>query len=146
MTSMTIQDLHDQLSELNKTIGQIITRSGFDIHNDLYDLEGSSDPDSLMLREELTDVLDHLDSASSILTYLNKEVIGEYTLHKNDNGRYSCEIREYTCGNRIEFYGYDDDIEKYRWRISRIEHDGSDYYIVGFRDLPLDGLRIRIRE
>lgn len=143
---MNIQQLHNELSELNINIERILTQSGFDIHNDLYDMECGSDPDSLMLREELTDVLDHLDIASSILIYLNKRVAGEYTLHKKSNGRYGCEICEYSCGNRIEFYGYDGDLEKYRWYISRIEHDGNDYYIVGFRKVRLDGLKIRIRK
>lgn len=141
---MNIQQLHDRLNELN--IEQILAQSGFDTKNDLYDMECGSDPDSLMLREELTDVLDHLDVASNILKYLNKEVVGEYTLHKNANGKYFCEAWEFSCGNRIEFYGYDDDLEKYRWYISRIEHDGNDYYIVGFRKVRLGGLKIRIRK
>ena len=143
---MNLKQLHDQLGELNRTIGQILAKSGFDVCNDLYGMEGGFDPDSLMLREELTDVLNHLEAASNILTYLNKRVVGESTLYKKSNGRYGCETREYSCGNRIEFYGYDEDLEKYRWYISRIEHDGNDYYLVGFRNVPIDGLKIRIRE
>ncbi|MBQ1388626.1 MAG: DUF5348 domain-containing protein [Clostridia bacterium] len=141
---MNIQQLHDRLNDLK--IEKLLSQSGFDIHNDLYDMECESDPDSLMLREELTDVLYHLDIASSILKHLKKKVVGEYTLHKNNNDRYSCAAWEFTCGNRIEFYDYDDDLEKYRWYVSRIEHNGNDYYIVGFRNLSLDGLRIRIRK
>ena len=140
---MNIQQLQDRLIDLN--IDKLLTQSGFDIRNDLYEMECGSDPDSLMIREELTDVLHHLDIANSILTYLNKRVEGEYTLCKKANGRYSCGAWEFTCGNRIEFYGYDADLEKYRWYVSRIEHDGNDYYIVGFRNMPLDGLKVRVR-
>ena len=142
---MNIQQLYNNLSDLNKEISTILKQSGFDTHNDLYDLDCGSDPDSLMLREELTDVLDHLDVVNSILNYLGKKIAGEYTLHKNKNDRYSCDLHEYTCGNRIEFYYYDDDIEKYRWNISTVEHNGSDYYIVGYRDISLNGLKVRIR-
>ena len=142
---MNIQQLYNNFSDLNKEISTILTQSGFDTHNDLYDLDCGSDPDSLMLREELTDVLNHLDVVNSILNYLGKKIAGEYTLHKNKNDRYSCDLHEYTCGNRIEFYYYDDDIEKYRWNISTVEHNGSDYYIVGYRDISLNGLKVRIR-
>lgn len=142
---MNIQQLYNTVSDLNKQISTILKRSGFDYHNDLYDLDCGSDSDSLMLREELTDVLDHLDVVNSILNYLGKKIAGEYTLHKNKNDRYSCDLHEYTCGNRIEFYYYDDDIEKYRWNISTVEHNGSDYYIVGYRDISLNGLKVRIR-
>lgn len=88
---MNLKQLHDQLGELNRTIGQILAKSGFDVCNDLYGMEGGFDPDSLMLREELTDVLNHLEAASNILTYLNKRVVGESTLYKKSNGRYGCE-------------------------------------------------------
>ena len=142
---MNIQQLYNNFSDLNKEISTILKQSGFDTHNDLYDLDCGSDSDSLMLREELTDVLDHLDVVNSILNYLGKKIAGEYTLHKNKNDRYSCDLHEYTCGNRIEFYYYDDDIEKYRWNISTVEHNGSDYYIVGYRDISLNGLKVRIR-
>ena len=142
---MNIQQLYNTVSDLNKQISKILKQAGFDTHNDLYDLDCGSDSDSLMLREELTDVLDHLDVVNSILNYLGKKIAGEYTLHKNKNDRYSCDLHEYTCGNRIEFYYYDDDIEKYRWNISTVEHNGSDYYIVGYRDISLNGLKVRIR-
>lgn len=142
---MEIQQLHDRLNELNKAIVPILTESGFNKNNDLYDMDCSSDPNAFMLREELTDVLDHLDVVRSILTYINKRVIGEYTLRKNANGRYSCEALEFSCGNTIEFYDYDDGVEAYHWKISRIEHDGTDYYIVGSHKLQLDGLKIRVR-
>ena len=91
---MNIQQLYNNLSDLNKEISTILKQSGFDTHNDLYDLDCGSDPDSLMLREELTDVLDHLDVVNSILNYLGKKIAGEYTLHKNKNDRYSCDLHE----------------------------------------------------
>lgn len=142
---MNIQQLYNTVSDHNKQISTILKQSGFDTHNDLYDLDCGSDPESLMLREELTDVLDRLDIVHNSIDYLNKKIAGEYTLHKNRSDRYSCDLHEFTCGNRIEFYYYDDDIEKYRWNISTVEHNGSDYYIVGYRDVALDGLKVRIR-
>ncbi|MBQ2604832.1 MAG: hypothetical protein II589_07420, partial [Clostridia bacterium] len=73
---MNIQQLYNTVSDLNKQISTILKRSGFDYHNDLYDLDCGSDSDSLMLREELTDVLDHLDVVNSILNYLGKKIAG----------------------------------------------------------------------
>ena len=94
---MNIQQLYNNLSDLNKEISTILKQSGFDTHNDLYDLDCGSDPDSLMLREELTDVLDQLDVVHNSLDYLNKKIAGEYTLHKNKNDRYSTYYRLCDC-------------------------------------------------
>ena len=141
---MNIQQLYNTVSDLNKQISKILKQAGFDTHNDLY-VDCGSDPESLMLCSVLTDVLDRLDIVHNSIDYLNKKIAGEYTLHKNRSDRYSCDLHEFTCGNRIEFYYYDDDIEKYRWNISTVEHNGSDYYIVGYRDISLNGLKVRIR-
>ena len=70
---MNIQQLYNTVSDLNKQISAILKRSGFDYHNDLYDLDCDSDPESLMLREELTDVLDHLENSRRILTAQKQE-------------------------------------------------------------------------
>ena len=69
---MNIQQLYNTVSDLNKQISTILKQSGFDTHNDLYDLDCGSDPESLMLREELTAVLDHLDVVHNSIDYLNK--------------------------------------------------------------------------
>ena len=31
------------------------------------------------------------------------------------------------------------------WTRTIVEHNGEDYYLVGYKDFPMDGLRIRVR-
>ncbi|MDE6588781.1 MAG: DUF5348 domain-containing protein, partial [Oscillospiraceae bacterium] len=31
------------------------------------------------------------------------------------------------------------------WTITSVEHNGKDYYLVGHKDTPMKGLRVRVR-
>ena len=56
-------------------------------------------------------------------------------LYKNADGRYAIdEWTFFTCGSsiKIRIHG--------QWEETTIEHDGFDYYAVGFKGLNLEGL------
>ncbi|MBS1401307.1 MAG: DUF5348 domain-containing protein [Firmicutes bacterium] len=62
----------------------------------------------------------------------------EGKLHKNERGRYELdEDTQFTCGSGIELKVCE------TWVKTRIEHDGTDYYAVGLRNLKLDGMTAR---
>ena len=150
---MNINELMKSLSKLNPEFKCLINKTGIDKYDDLSEVEADLDnPEQLFLVEELCSAMKKIYEVSYTISYLEKPIKGEYVLHKNSNGRYECSAHEYTCGNCIEYYAYDNWNEHYRWIISSVEHDGDDYYIVGSKSLSsdgnavqLEGLRVRIR-
>lgn len=150
---MNINELLKSLSKLNFELKYLISKTKIDRYDDLSEVEADlNNPEQLLLVDELCSAMQKISEASDTISYLEKPIKGEYILHKNSNGRYECSAHEYTCGNGIEYYAYDETEERYRWVISRVEHDGDDYYIVGSKWLrfdrnavPLEGLRVRRR-
>ena len=64
---------------------------------------------------------------------------GQGTLEKNRTGRYEIDGgTELHCGDAVEIEIYD------TWRQTAIEHDGNDYYAVGWKDVKLNGLKARL--
>lgn len=144
---MKIKDLYMQLLSLNSDIKKLIKESEFDEYDDLSGVEIDNDNiNERFVREQLRAVMQSLQDASGDLNYLNKDIIDEYTVHKNSGGRYEAGGREYTCGSVIEFCYYDDFDERYRWDVSSVEHDGEDYYIVRHKNIQLEGLKVRRRK
>lgn len=150
---MNINELMKSLSELNYELKSLIRKTKIDRSDDLSGVEADwNNPEQFLLVEELCSAMLKISEASDTISYMEKPIKGEYVLHKNSNGRYECSAHEYTCGDGIEYYAYDERNERYRWVISSVEHDGNDYYIVHSKWLrcdrnavPLEGLRIRIR-
>lgn len=74
-------------------------------------------------------------------------MVYEGQLLKNSRGRYeSGDGHEYTSGSGIEVEIYDSFDERYNWEWASVEHDGTDYYIVGHKDVKMDGLKVRRRK
>jgi len=150
---MNINELMKSLSVLNSEFARLIKKTGIDKYDDLSGIEAdNNNPEQLLLVVELRKVMLNISEASDRISYLQKPIKGEYVLHKNSRGRYGCSAHEYTCGNCIEYYAFDDWEGHYRWVISRVEHDENDYYIVGSKsissdgnNIPLEGLRVRVR-
>lgn len=115
----------------------------------LYDMEDSTSPTKLNDEEileynSLRSIQNKLEDALYEIKYLKKPVRAEGGLYKNTNDRYEIGDHELTSGHPVEIYIYDSWSEKNAWYKSRIEHNGEDYYAVGY-DGPLDGLKARIR-
>lgn len=148
---MTISELKLELDKLNQSI-KVLTKNP-----DIWDLgefsseirQSAKSADDCFLADELCGIMYRLENTSSMLDYLSRPIVGEYILSKNSRGRYECSQHEYTSGDRIEYYSYDEYDEKYKWVRSRVEYnsDIGDYYIVGAPNLiSLEGLKVRIRE
>lgn len=152
-----IKDIMNEVSELNLKIKQILHHSDFENYDDLSGLDiDRTNAEELFLTDELYGILDRLSDISHTLNYLDRPVKAEGRLHKNSNGRYELNGHEFSSGCGIEYLADDDRHMTYDesdeyvsvpyWCASRIEHDGTDYYIVGAsKDLELEGLQVRYR-
>lgn len=142
----TLKDLLHELNSLNKGIGDVLNAANFRSYDDLSSLQiNYQSPEDLFLLDELVEIMGKLEDINNSLTYLSKPIAGTYTLHKNRLGRYECAAHEYTSGNAIECLVYDSYHDAPSWVYTRIEHDGNDYYLVGYKEIPLEGLTVHIR-
>lgn len=145
-------EITEKLQELNSKIEQL-----YDLNYDRYDdlSDWKYNEDELFLSDELTNVLDELESVLYTLEYLNRPII-EGTLHKKTNGKYAVKEIELSCGRAIEYIECDGKHEKSErngesvpipyWKKSRIEHNGKDYYIYSAKELEtIENLIVRVR-
>lgn len=147
----TLDEIYKMLGETAKTIVQLEQQSTYDKYEDCSGLFINPDnPDDMQKWHTLENIMDKLNDVRKTIQYLNAPVDYEDKLHLNGSGRYEdSHGMEYTSGTAIEFLHPGDeeaDIPS-EWIWSRVEHNGTDYYIVGQSyDLRMDGLRTRIRK
>jgi len=144
-------DLNMVLSEaqkLNGSIGSLLKLSTYDDYDDLSGLDiDYEDGQQLFLQSELWKIMEKLSDVMGRIAYLSRPVKEISRLHKNRSGRYETEKGHYyTSGSDIEALVKDDYQEVPYWVRTRVEHDGKDYYLVGYKDVRLDGLTVRVRE
>lgn len=150
----TLLEIKEGLDRISGQLTSIIKDSGYEDYGELSGLEyDTEDPESLFLKDELEDALEMLDKVNSGIKALSQPIAVQGQLHKGSNGRYSVEGRELSSGYGLEVLAPTEVTTKsgdwktgYKWVATRMEHNGEDYYIVGFADLPLEGLTVRIRE
>lgn len=111
------------------------------------DLENSNEPEEerLFMEEQFNDILCSLDEICSKINYLNGKIVCEGKLEVNANDRYCCGGYELCCGYGMEILFFDEWKDSYRWAATRLEHNGSRYYAVGYPEQELLGIRVRIR-
>lgn len=144
----TIKELYKEAAKLSNEISDLLTASKFTSYDDLSGLEADEkDPEQHLLREEMRIALEHLEYANITIDYLGKPIAYSGTLHKQDNGRYKLGEYELTSGNCLEVLAPSDLLSGngWEWTKTRIEHNGTDYYLVGYSDLVLEGLTARVR-
>lgn len=149
MKEITVKELDTMLRKLGIGIKEMVEVTEYDRYEDwscIKDFDKITDPDELQLLDEYQTVMRHLCDIYYTLLYQQREIIGEGVLSFNAQGYYEDKYHEYHCGDGIEYYFYDDWDEKYKWRTSRIEHNGNRYYIVGNPNVELNGLRVRHRK
>ena len=149
MKKITVQELDEMLRKLGKGITEVVKATKYDEYEDwscIKDYDGITDPNQLQLLDEYQTVLRQLCDIHYTLQYQQREIIGEGKLLLNSRDYFEDEFQEYHCGHTIEYYFYDDWDEKWKWRTSRIEHNGEHYYIVGNPKVDLNGLRVRHRK
>lgn len=157
MTKTPLKDVKNKIIEFDWSIDRLLSLAKYDLYEDLSGIDyDDNDPEDLMLIDELQDMLSKLKDISHTISYLNRPIKKEGILRKTANGRYELNGHEFTCGSGIEYLTNDGRHSRYDenlnytevpyWCASRIEHNGSDYYLVGApNDLVLDGLNVRIR-
>lgn len=135
------------LSNVGLDIKKIISMTKQSDYSEIDENIGydEDDPEERLLENEIYKLLESLDAVKDRIDYLNLPILASGKLTKNKQGRYVLDAHEFHCGDRIEFLYYDDINEKNEWSISTIEHDGNDYYAVGYKKFSLLGVTARLR-
>ena len=128
-------------------IDDVLDVTTYDEHADLRGLHADQkDSDQLFQLRELQAIMGKLADISDSIAYLFRPVQEISTLHKDENGEYRTE-NGYCCrsGILIEALLQGSSGETPCWVQTRVEHDGEDYYLLGHDDIPMEGLRVRVR-
>lgn len=136
--------LNNVSSEINKLIS--FTKKGdFSEIDENIGYDETSQEERL-LENEIYKALEDLDSINRKIKYLQLPILVQGQLKRNKQGRYVLGDHEFHCGEPIEVLLYDEFSDRYDWSISRMEHNGKDYYASGNYDKCLNNVTARIRE
>ena len=144
---MEITTVLEQMTGLKIRIDDILRSSTYDEHADLRGLHvDRKDSDQLFLLKELRSIMRKLADAGCSIEYLSRPVREVSSLYQNDDGEYvTGQGYRYRSGSLIEVLLQDDSQEFPCWVLTKVEHDGEDYYLVGYEDISMEGLNVRVR-
>lgn len=142
-----LQTLLTEATKLSREIERILKASTYSAYGDLSELDiDASDGEQIFLRDELNFIMDRLADAQSRIKYLNLPLGKTTRLHRNACGQYeTAEGDCLHCGSPLEALIADEYRDAPYWSRTRLEHDGTDYYLVGHSKTSLDGLTVRMR-
>lgn len=142
-----LKDLTMKLKRLSNDIDDILSYSRYRDYDDLSGVDYNNDSETLLLVEEYKSILNRLEYIADTMEYLDRPIKEQEVLYLNQSERYQIKGSNhyYTSGSRIEFLVYDKWNNVKAWHISSVEHNGTDYYIVGYPSVLLDGLTVRTR-
>ncbi len=142
-----LQMVFAEAVKLNRSIEQFLKLSTYSKYSDLSGLEiDLHDGEQIFLRDELRIIVDHLDDVRDRIAYLSRPIVEVSRLRKGTAGKYrTAKGHFYDCRSRIEALVSDEYHEVPYWTRTVVEHDGEDYYMVGYKGVPLNGLRVRVR-
>ena len=152
-----LRALSGEMARLQRQIGTVLSVSGYCDHDDLSGLDDFKQiktADQRQQLEEYRNILYKLEEIQRDMAYLKRPVREVGKLHMNGQGRYETDKGHYyTSGSGIEFLRreevYNYDTEKWEetgiWTNSRVESRDGEYYIVGYPDAELSGLKVRVR-
>lgn len=104
------------------------------------------DSDQLFQLKELRAIMRKLADIGGSIEYLFRPVQETGILYKDENGEYRTEKGYcYRSGSLIEVLLQGDTDEVPCWVQTKVEHDGEDYYLARYGDIPMEGLRVRVR-
>lgn len=152
-----MKTLCEEMMKLKKQIETVISVSDYRNCDDLSGLEDYKQiktADERQRLEEYCSVLYKLDDIQRDLAYFERPIREVSRIYKNESGRYETNKGHYyTSGSGIEFlrveevYNYDtntwENVEI--WTASSVESKNGQYYIVGFPEIKMSGLTVRIR-
>ena len=119
----------------------------YDEHADLRGLHADrKDSEQLFQLREMQKIMRRLADIGGSIEYLFRPVLETSTLHRDENGEYRtgkgyC----YRSGSLIEALLQEDPHEAPCWVQTKVEHDGEDYYLMGYGDISMEGLSVRVR-
>ena len=136
-----------QMKGLKSRIDDILSVTTYDEHADLRGLHvDHEDSDQLFQLKELRAIMRKLADVGGSIEYLFHPVRENGTLHRDENGEYRTEKGYcYRSGSLIEVLLQGDTNETPCWVQTKVEHDGEDYYLIGYDDIPMEGLCVRVR-
>lgn len=143
-------DLQAALAEavkLNQHITQFLKFSTYPEYNDLSGLDiDFHDGEQILIWDELRRITERLADVQEYISYLTRPVAEESRLSKGTAGKYrTAKGHYYDCTSVIEALVSDEYHDVPYWTITSVEHNGKDYYLVGHKDIPMKGLRVRVR-
>lgn len=152
-----LKALSGEMAKLKRQIETVLYISGYRDYDDLSGLDNFSQiksADERQQLEEYRNILYKLDEIQSDLAYLEKPIREVNRIYTNESGRYETDKGHYyTSGSGIEFLRteevYNYDTEEWEnagiWTCSRVESKDGQYYIVGYPDVEMSGLKVRVR-
>lgn len=142
-----LRELLERSQKLNTDIKRLLQESTYLEYDDLSKLDiDYKDAEQLLLQEQLWKVMQELEDASDRLDYLALPIKEVSRLHKNPDGRYETKSGHcFTSGCRVEALISDGFREVPYWVRTSIEHNGKDYFLAGYQEVELEGLKVRLR-
>ena len=143
-----LQEAFAEAVRLNRQITQFLKFSTHTNYDDLSGLDGidRTDGEQLLLWEELRLITDKLADAQERIAYLTRPIVETCRLRKGIGGKYqTAKGRVYDCSCSIEALVTDEYHDVPYWTRTVVEHNGEDYYLVGYKGLSMSGLTVRIR-
>ena len=143
-------DLQMALSEavkLNRSISQFLKFSTYTDYDDLSGLDiDFTDGEQLLLWEEIRRITDRLADVQECISYLTRPITEVSILRKGTAGKYrTAKGHYYDCHSNIEALVTDEYHDVPYWTRTVVEHNGEDYYLIGYKGLSMNGLTVRIR-
>lgn len=143
---MRIADFRSRLNSVKAEIERLARECDFGDSESLGDVyKNYNDPDEAFECRHMESILGQFVDACEALEYMNQEITAEGYLYKGAGKKYYLKDKQFSCGYRLEVYIWNDDWDWYEWRKTRVEHDGKDYYLVGMKDISMEGLKARVR-
>lgn len=142
-----LQEVFTEAVKLNRQITQFLKFSTYKEYDDLSGLDiDFTDGEQLLLWEELRIIADKLADAQERIAYLTRPIVETCRLRKGTSGKYrTAQGVFYNCGSSIEALVTDEYHDVPYWTRTVVEHNGEDYYLVGYKGLSMSGLTVRIR-
>ncbi len=142
-----LKKVFSETKGLRCEIDRILKLSTYDKYDDLSGLEiDYKDGEQLFLLGELQSIMESLNEVRGRLAYLALPVREESRLHWKCSGRYETDSGHYyTCGSPIEALVQDGYRDVPYWVCTRLESNDKGYYLVGYGNVDLDGLTVRVR-
>ncbi|MDE7260727.1 MAG: DUF5348 domain-containing protein [Oscillospiraceae bacterium] len=143
-----LQMAFSEAVKLNQSIAQFLKFTTYPDYDDLSGLDiDFQDGEQLLLLDELRRITDKLADVQEYISYLSRPVTEVSRLRKGPAGKYrTAKGHLYDCRSSIEALVEDEYHEVPYWTRTTVEHNGEDYYLVGYKGIPMKGLRVRVRE